>query len=359
MKLPRYSRLIIGSVLTLTALLGAAPARAQNRPDVTLRVASYGGAFTASQRRYVGDVFTAQTGIKVQYIDGSTPDQIARVIAANGREPPFDVMYMVKDDRDAAMSLGIFAKLDPAIVTNTKFLYDEAKNPDGYGPGLAFYSVGIAYNTEKFKQAGIDPPTSWRDLWNPKLAGRVAVARPELSYGREFLMAVTRMQGGDEATPEKGIDAISQIKAYAYFTASAPLAAAFVSGDVWAAAWINAQTWRLIDQGVPLRYVIPKEGGVGNLDTIDMVVGTRHPKEAQLYINMVLGPLAELGNATDNPLGPTNTLLVPILKAYPEMAQRFPASPEDLQHLYLPDWLKYLPHRDDAVDDWNRKMAGH
>lgn len=343
---------------TLVALAATGRARAQQRSDITLRVASYGGAFTAAQRRYVGDVFTETTGIKIEYVDGSTPDQIAKLIASRGREPPYDVMYMVKDDRDAALSLHMLAKLDPSIVTNIKYLYPEARNPDGYGPGLAFYSVGIAYNTEKFKAAGIPAPTSWRDLWDPRLAGRVAVANPSLSYGREFLIAVTRMLGGDESTPEKGIDYISQIKAYSYFTASAPLAAAFTSGDVWAAAWINAQAWRLIDMGVPLRYVIPKEGGIGNLDVIDMVASTTHPKEAQLYINMALGPLAELGNATDNPLGPTNTLLEPILQAYPQMAQRFPASAADLQKLYLPDWLKYLPHRAEVVDYWNRKMTG-
>jgi putative spermidine/putrescine transport system substrate-binding protein len=170
-------------------------------------------------------------------------------------------------------------------------------------------------------------------------------------------MAVTRLLGGDESTPQKGVDYIAQIKAYAYYTSSAPLTAAFASGDVWAAPLINAQTWRLIDQGQPLRYVIPQEGGIGNLDTVDLVAGGPHPKEAQLYINMALSPLAQLGNGTDNPLGPTNKLLVPILKEYPEMARRFPSSPEDLKNLYLPDWEKYLAHRDEVVDYWNRKMA--
>ncbi len=333
-------------------------ARARETPSFTLRVASYGGAFTLSQRRYVGDIFTQTTGIKVEYIDGSTSDQIAKLVAAGRREPPYDVIYMVRDERDSALGLNIFGKVDPKIVTNLQYLYDDAKSPDGYGPGIAFYSVGITYNTEKFQQAGIPAPTSWQDLWNPKLAGRVGIATPSLSYGREFIVAATRLQGGDESTPEKGIDYISQIKAYSYFAASAPLAAAFTAGDVWAAPWINAQSWRLIDMGVPLGYVIPSEGGIGGMDMIDMIVNTPHQQAAQLYINMALGPLAQLGNATDNPLGPSNTLLAPILKDYPQMSKRFPASPDDLKKLYLIDWLKFMPHRDQVIDDWNRKMAG-
>jgi putative spermidine/putrescine transport system substrate-binding protein len=339
---------------SIIAVLAVTPVAAQERSSATLKVGAFGGAFTAAQKKYVGDIFTQTTGIKVQYVDGPASDLIAKLIASKGREPPFDVVYLEKDVRDDVMDLKLFAKLDSKIVTNLEFLYDEAKNPDGFGPGMAFYSVGIAYNKEKFAAAGIPAPTSWRDLWNPKLAGRVAIPDLVTSYGREFLVAATQLQGGNESSAEKGVKYISEIKAHSYFQASAPVAAQFVSGDVWAAPWINAQTWRLIDRGVPLGYVIPTERGIGNVDTIDMAANTKMPQEAQLYINMVLGPLAQMGNATDNPLGPTNKLLAPILNHYPEIAKRFPSSPEDLKKLYLVDWPAYQPHREELVQLWNR-----
>jgi hypothetical protein len=87
-----------------------------------------------------------------------------------------------------------------------------------------------------------------------------------------------------------------------------------------------------------------------------MAAGTEYPAEAQMYINIALSPLAQLGNATDNPLGPTNRLLAPVIKEYPEMAQRFPASPEDLKKLYLVDWAAYAPYREKVIDLWNRTI---
>jgi putative spermidine/putrescine transport system substrate-binding protein len=352
----RFFRSVLAGLICACLSIGSGVA--QERVSGTLKVGAYGGTFTAAQKKYVGDLFTQQTGMKVQYIDASATDLLAKLIASKGRKPPFDVVYLETDVRDSAVNLGVFGKLDPKLVTNLRFLYPEVLNQNGYGPGVSLYSVGIAYNVKKFAEAGIPPPKSWNDLWNPKLAGRVAIPDVTTSFGREFIIAAARLKGGDEKTPEQGIDYIAKIKAHSYFTSSAQVAAQFQSGDVWAAPWINARTWGMIDKGAPLRYVIPVEGGIGNVNTIDMAAGTEFPAEAQTYINLALSPLAQLGNATDNPLGPTNRLLAPVIREYPEMAQRFPASPEDLKKLYLVDWAAYFPHREKVVDLWNRAITG-
>ncbi|HEY0296291.1 MAG TPA: extracellular solute-binding protein, partial [Bordetella sp.] len=146
------------TLLLGAAALAAMPSGAQERAPGTLKVAAFGGTFTAAQKKYIGDLFTRRTGMKVQYIDGNANEFIGQLIASKGRTPPYDVLYLEQDVRDSAISAGVFAKADPAIVTNLKYLYDEAKQPDGYGPGMAFYSVGIAYNTKKFAEAGIPAP---------------------------------------------------------------------------------------------------------------------------------------------------------------------------------------------------------
>ena len=308
-------RSLAGGLALVGALAAAVPAMAQ---EVTLRVANYGGAFTASQKKYAADLFTQRTGIKIQFIDANPADHLAKLIAGRGREAPFDVVYLDDDVQAKAAEAGVIEKLDPALVPNLRFVYDEAKNKGGYGPGMIFYSVGIAYNVEKMKQAKIDIQ-SWADLWDPRLAGKVAV--PDLStiMGRDFLMAATLLAGGDENSLIKGVEKIATLKAHSYYTSSATLATQIQSGEVWAAPWINGRAWGLIDKGVPLAYVLPKEGGFGNMTTIDMVKGTKYAKEAQAYINMVLDPLPQLGQANEIPYGPTNKLLAPVLAAYPEM----------------------------------------
>jgi putative spermidine/putrescine transport system substrate-binding protein len=97
---------------------------AQERASGTLRVGSYGGTFTAAQKKYIGDLFTERTGMKVQYVDASATDLLSKLIAAKGRKPPFDVVYLETDVRDSAIDLGVFAKIDPKLVPNLKFVYE-------------------------------------------------------------------------------------------------------------------------------------------------------------------------------------------------------------------------------------------
>jgi putative spermidine/putrescine transport system substrate-binding protein len=333
----------------------AAPSLAQS--GVTLRVGCYGGAFTDAAAKYAAAPFTARTGIKIEWVNGNPSDHLAKLIAARGRPAPYDVVYLDDDIESEAIAAGVLGKTGPADVANLKHLYAQAINKDGYGPALNFYSTGIAYNVEKFKAAGIPEPTSWTDLWNPKLAGHVAVPTLDNTMGHAFLVAAEYLAGGNEATPEKGIDKIAEIKAQSYPVSSPVLDPLLSSGDVWIAPWLNGRTWGLIGRGVPLRYVLPKEGGFFGMTTISVTVTSTHRAEALAFINEVLGPLAQLGMVDQIPYGPTNKLLGPVLAAYPDVAKKFPATPEQIAKLRLIDWPVFHQQYAHAVDLWNRKIA--
>jgi putative spermidine/putrescine transport system substrate-binding protein len=352
----RVVSLLLGTLFLVVVLaVGNAPAPAQS--NVTLQIGCYGGAFTDVEQRFVAEPFTARTGIKISWINGNPSDHLAKLIASRGRPAPYDIVYLDDDIEAEAVTAGVLGKSGPEDLPNLKFLYPQAINKDGYGPALNFYSTGIAYNVEKFKAAGIPAPTSWADLWNPALAGHVGVPTLENTMGHAFLVAAEHLAGGDESTPEKGIDKIAQIKAQSYPGASPVLDPLLRSGDVWVAPWLNGRTWGLIGQGVPLRFVLPNEGGFFGMTTISVTAGTQRRKEALAFVNDVLGPLAQLGMASQIPYGPTNKLLAGILAAYPDMAKKFPSSPEDLAKLKLINWNVFHQQYSHAVDLWNRKIA--
>jgi putative spermidine/putrescine transport system substrate-binding protein len=245
-------------------------------------------------------------------------------------------------------------------VPNLKFLYREALNKDGYAPAFMFYSMGIAYNSEKFKSADIPDVTSWKDLWNPKLAGRVAMSDLSIVQGRDALIAASMLEGGDERSlpaMEKGLDRLATIKAHSYTQSSATLEALLRSGDVWVAPWINGRAWGMIDGGFPLRFVLPKDGAFAGWGSAHLVRGTKYPKQAQAYINSVLDPLGQLGQANEIPYGPANALLEPVLAAYPELSKKFPASAKEVSELYRPDWRVFNDNYLKLIDLWNRKIV--
>jgi putative spermidine/putrescine transport system substrate-binding protein len=342
------------AAFALATVLASSSALAQS--SVTLRVANYGGAFTISQKKYVGDLFTARTGVKVEYIDANPVDHLTKLIASKGRDTPFDVAYLDDIVQDQAIKAGLLDRVDPKIVTNLKYIYDIAQNKDGYGPAMIFYSVGIAYNSQKYAEAGIPAPTSWADLWDPRLAGKVIAPDLSISMGRDFLVAAARLEGGDETSLEKGIEKIAALKSHSHPSSSATIEALMKAGDVWAAPWTNGRAWGLTDQGLPIRFILPKEGGFAGTTTIDVVRNTKAPREAQEYVNLVLDPLPQLGQANEIPYGPTNKLLAPILAANPDLARKFPSSPEDVSKLYVINWEVFNKNFARANALWNRRV---
>src|SRR5579862_6780961 len=89
--------------------------------DLTLRVAMTGGTFLKIHgEKYAGDVFTALTGIKVEYIGGYGPDTLARLIAQKGRRPPFDVWQAEDAEVFEAIDQGLVEKANPALIPHLK-----------------------------------------------------------------------------------------------------------------------------------------------------------------------------------------------------------------------------------------------
>jgi putative spermidine/putrescine transport system substrate-binding protein len=346
--------IFMGVTLALLIMGLGTPVGAQQQTGETLRIANYGGSFTAAQRKYTADPFTKRTGIGVQYIDANPMDHLSKMIASRGRELPYDVVYLDDDVQVQGIKAGVLQKLDKNQVPNLKFIYDEALNKDGYGPAIIFVEIGIAYNVKQFADTGIAAPTSWEDLWDPRLAGHLAI--PDLSSvsGRAFLIMASRLAGGSEKSPEKGIDKIAMLKVHSYYSASAQAEGLLTSGDAWAAAMVSGRAWGMIDRGLPLAFVRPKEKAVIAPTTVDLVTGSKLAKEALSYIDFTLDPLPQLGQAYEIPYGPTNKLLGPVIAAYPEMAKKFVSSPAELDKFYRPDWTEYYQHHQRAVDLWNR-----
>jgi putative spermidine/putrescine transport system substrate-binding protein len=324
--------------------------------DVTLRIASYGGAFDQVEKQAAAEPFTKRTGIKIEFIDASPTTHLAKMIAAKGHTPPYDLVILDGDIRGQAQAAGVLAKLDPVAVKNLSAIYPQMRNAAGYGPSFMLLSIGIAYNPEKFKAAGIPEPTSWADLWNPKLANHVSVPSLENVMGRNFLIAAARLAGGNDAPLSAGIAKLATLKAESYYVSSTELEPKFSSGDVWAAPWINQRAWGMAQRGASIRFILPKEGGFADVGTIDMVANTPHPAEAQAFIDFQLSVQPQLQWATNFLAGPANPAATAQLKDRPDVLAKFPSSPQQLDKLVTVDWDSFWPQYPALLDQWNRML---
>ena len=203
MRAPRTKAIAAGMLVLVLA--GFCGARAADFRNVTLRVAHFGGTYMRDQQLFVGRIFEQQTGAKLEWIEGNPPDHLAKIIAQRGMAPPFDVVYLESYQQAQAIDQGLLEKIDPANVPNLKELYPQAAVTPGYGPGVIIYSMGLLYNQKEFKRLGLPAPTSWKVLWDPKLAGRVGTQDINAVAGQHLLVAAALLNGGDETKVEPGI----------------------------------------------------------------------------------------------------------------------------------------------------------
>jgi putative spermidine/putrescine transport system substrate-binding protein len=341
--------------LPLRALAGAP---APDLSHVTLRVAVWGGAHHKTMHNEVWPLFE-KSGGRIEYVFGNARDHLPKLIAARGRNVPFDVAILDDAVQAEAIDLGLLEPLDPARLSNMADLYPESIPRKGFGPAKNTVSTGIAYNTEKFKELGLPAPRGWADLFNPKLAGRVAIPDLSVVMGAYTLVGLAALAGGDQSNASPGFKKLKELNAYYYYRSSSDLETKFASGDVWAAAWVNGRSWALQKEGLPISFVDPVIGdrvGMVGFNTADVVKGTAVGSTAEHYINLLLDPRVQLGFARSMFYGPTNRLAGDMVAADPNLAGKFPYRPDDFRKMTVLDWKIVNARMPQWVDEWNRTL---
>jgi putative spermidine/putrescine transport system substrate-binding protein len=340
------------AVIAMASVLGAAHADTK-----VLRVSSMGGINEDVVKKYAASRFEADTGIKIEWVQGDAPSALQKLLGSKGRTPYIDVVSLDDKTQVQAIEEGLVKKIDPKIVTNAQYLYKQAIQPQGYGPATLFWGWGLIYNVQKFKENGIPEPKTWADLWNPKLRGKVAISDISGPGGVDFVLKAAQLAGGSEKNLKPGLEKIKELQVKAFVNSSSDLKVKLQSGEVWAAPWNNGRSWDLIDSGFPGKFIYPSDGGNFHTTTADVVAGTPNEAAANLYINYLLDPVSQTGRAYENPFGPTNRLVGDVVKHYPLVAKKILLI-DDLDKMPSPDWKTIFDNYPDLVDQWNRIVKG-
>lgn len=190
--------------------------------------------------------------------------------------------------------------------------------------GVCMSEFGICYNTDGIKRIGLEAPTSWDDLADPKYYGKLALADPTKSgsAARAFEMLIqqkiskeiagSRRQPGETSQDlrnrciregwAKGMQLIQKISANArYFTDSASKIPHDVAqGDAVAGMCIDfyGRTYNeklKKDDGTSrLVWISPKGGTSTGADPVAVFRGAPHPEIAQGFVEFLLTEQAQM-----------------------------------------------------------------
>ena len=175
---------------------------------------------------------------------------------------------------------------------NLKDIVKEGQTPGGFGPALHLDALSIIYNTEQVTT----PPTSWKDLWDSKYAGKVVLSSPPDIRGMVFTILANQMAGQDDykKTIEPGLKELARLAPSVQTYAPNPDVFTLVAnGTATIGIGWNARAQAYKDQtGGKLSVVIP-DGSFLDMGTINLVKGAKNAEAAQVFINYALSPEAQ------------------------------------------------------------------
>jgi putative spermidine/putrescine transport system substrate-binding protein len=313
------------------------------------------GGLLGQELRGLIDAYAKPLGVETVYVEGTTNDLLAKVRAQKGN-PQIDLF--IGNDRTFALakSLDLIEKLDPRLVPNLARVHPKFKDPDGYGQFFEVNTVGIAYRTDKFKEAGIEKPTSWRIYTDPALRGRGILFPPTVSFGYYFLIGLAMGDGKDERDMAPAWSRMEQVVANKPVVVPSPgqAEAIFERGEGWMYVIQAVRAKLARDQGAPIGFAIPKEGTIVLLDFLAPVKGAKNQLAAQRVINHLIGKDIQTKRARDSAVAPVNM----DVEMTAEIKATLGFEPDKpVPNLYVPDVAIINKNLDAWVDQFNRAVS--
>lgn len=342
----RRQLLSAGMVLGASASIGwPLAARADGR---NLVAATFPGTWSEAHRQILAPAFKERSGATVTQSIILAQDQLARLSAAKGGKPPFDVALLDAPQVLDAVKAGVLAKYPADKSPHFSELLPEFRNE--WGPVISVQVIGIGYNPKKIKT----PPKSWDDLWDPKYKGRVGLTALNSQLGIAFLAEINRLRGGTPTNFDPAFKALRELLP----NVGAIGANLGAYATLWQQEQIDIAPYNfnfvqtLKAKDVPVEFAIAQTGLAGWGTSMHLVAGASEPDLAVQYIDTALD--AKIQAAMLKPpfdVIPTNSK-VPLEGAVTTVAK----SHAELAKMYTFDWAQLNPQRGELIDRFNREI---
>ena len=288
MSLPK---LALSTLATASLLLMSGAALSQTK---TLYIGMNGGTMEKSYVEHVFPAFEKANNVKVVVVPGTSSEVLAKVQASKDK-PPLHVMFLDDGIMVRAIGMGLCQKMKPSAALNE--LYPVARMKGDMATGISLGMTGLAYNKKMYTEKGWAAPTSWMDLADPKLKGKVVVQSLSSStFGLHAFMMFNRIQGGDDRNVEPGFKAWGSTigpNVIEYIPNSAKISEMVQTNEAALFPLTPTQVEVLKGKGVPVEYAQPKEGSVVLITAQCVVANTPDVELAHKLAEHLLGAEAQ------------------------------------------------------------------
>ena len=345
-------------------------------------VASWGGAYTESQKLGYGDPTAAKLGVPIDWVDyaGGLSEIKAQKEAG---AIVWDIIDVFASDTIVGCDEGIFVEFDfdkdfPAAPDGTPASEDFFTSmPSKCAVGNILYSWNYAYNSEKVK----GKPKSIKDFFNTKkFPGKRAIYKSALTNLEIALAAdgVKMGKGGaliyKRLNTEKGVQrALDKVKALCtdpnggcvFWSAGAQPPELLMSGEVVMATGWNGRFFNAtIGEGAPIVQVWDGQGL--DYEYFALVKGGPNESDAKKALAMMTNTEMLAGSAKYIAYAPWRKSSIAVMQAgepwYKDgktnMVPHMPTAPRNLKNYFLVDAEFWSDNGTELGEKWEAMKAG-
>ncbi|CAN7502616.1 putative 2-aminoethylphosphonate ABC transporter substrate-binding protein [Bosea sp. LjRoot237] len=246
------------------ALPGAAQAQKTKVTVYTALENDQLGPFKASIEKAVPEA-------DVVWVRDSTGVITARFLAEKDNPRADMVMGLAASSLLMFEKAGLLETYKPAGADALKPVFRDGNEPYTW-TGMDAYLGVVCFNTVEAK--GVAVPTSWKDLLNPALKGKIVMPHPA-SSGTGYLMVAGWLQSMGEAEGWKFMDGLHENMAAYLHSGSAPCVQA-ARGERTVGLALDMRGAAEKSKGAPIEVVIPKEGVGWEMEASAIVKGSKN-----------------------------------------------------------------------------------
>lgn len=281
-------------------------------------------------------------------------------VTAQGANPRISIAQWDVPIGLQACGNGLCKPIDLDRAPNAKKLFDWAytRDKDGKPTVLAtnVLGVGIIYNEKEFEKAKIAPPTSWADLMRPEMKGRLAITAPQSTMGTAALVMLAKNAGGSEKEIEPGFKATKDMmrNVHTVFTWTSELSNLLQLGEIWVAVTSSNIAPALQGQGIPMKFVMPKEGSPTVNGGLSLVKGGPCEAAAYEYLNLYYSDEFQVRRMVEG--GTASPTKSSWEKLTAEQTAKMGLTAKDFDKLVTFDWAAVNEARPGWIQRWQREI---
>lgn len=278
-------RAMLAAISALAAMSVSAHAA-----DKEIRVLNWQGYGT--DEAFAVEAFEKKTGVKVVHDYFTSEQEMLTKLRTN--PGAYDVVLVNSAFTAQAKKEGLISKIDTSDMPNFKDLAPNMGQNTDLVPGGEVYGVawtwgvtGLAVNKEK-----VNPlPDTINVLWDPQYAGKVSVRDDAVEVIQFAALALGQDMNAPsdmEAIKAKLKALIPQVKTF--WASENDWNQFFSAGDFTVSNYWSGGAGRSSSKGLPVAFIVPKEGAVGWLDSLAVPAAAKDPASARAFINWMIDP---------------------------------------------------------------------